>query len=107
MDVETGRSWAWRGNEHQYLSEPSFIPLPDAIEEDDGVILCSVADIRKDFPDFLLLVDARTMEEIGRAEVDARVPSSLHGIFLMEKNWWRREGRTLCGTKGKAAIVMQ
>nr|XP_053636369.1 carotenoid-cleaving dioxygenase, mitochondrial-like [Cherax quadricarinatus] len=86
MDVETGRSWAWRGNEHQYLSEPSFIPLPDAIEEDDGVILCSVADIRKDFPDFLLLVDARTMEEIGRAEVDARVPSSLHGIFLMEKN---------------------
>ncbi|XP_045595941.1 beta,beta-carotene 15,15'-dioxygenase [Procambarus clarkii] len=86
MDVESGRSWVWRGNEHQYLSEPSFIPAPDAIDEDDGVILCSVADVRKGSPDFLLVVDARTMKELGRAEVDARIPTSLHGVFLPERH---------------------
>ncbi|KAG7171790.1 Beta,beta-carotene 15,15'-dioxygenase-like 1 [Homarus americanus] len=86
VDVETGRSLKWQGNEYQYLSEPTFVSAPDAVDEDDGVILSSVADVRKDSPDFLLVLNARTMEELGRAEIDGQLPNSLHGVFLPEKH---------------------
>lgn len=85
VDVETGRTSVWRGTESQYLAEPSFVPAPDGTQEDDGVLLISVADVRKGAPDFLLLLDARTMEELGRAEVDHRIPLSMHGLFLPER----------------------
>ena len=85
MDVETGQTWVWRGTEHQYIAEPTFVPSPDAIDEDEGVLLLSVADVRKGAPDFLLLVDAKTMEELGRATIDAPLPCSVHGVFLHDK----------------------
>lgn len=85
MDVETGQSWTWRGTEHQYLAEPVFVPSPDGIDEDDGVLLASVADVRKGAPDFLLVVDAKTMEELGRATIDAPLPCSVHGLFVPDK----------------------
>ncbi|MPC43090.1 Retinoid isomerohydrolase [Portunus trituberculatus] len=85
MDVETGETWVWRGTEHQYIAEPTFVPAPDAIDEDDGVLLLSVADVRKGAPDFLLVVDAKTMEEICRATIDAPLPCSIHGVFLPDR----------------------
>lgn len=85
VDVETGRTWIWRGTDSQYLAEPVFVPAPDAAAEDQGVLLISVADVRKGAPDFMLVIDAQTMEELGRAEVDQRIPLSMHGLFLPEK----------------------
>ncbi|XP_042873992.1 beta,beta-carotene 15,15'-dioxygenase-like [Penaeus japonicus] len=85
VDVESGRSQVWRGLEHQYTSEPVFVPAPDAEDEDDGVVLVSVVDVRPDFPDCLLVLDGRTMDELARAEVDGPVPNGLHGTFIPDK----------------------
>ncbi|XP_037795664.1 beta,beta-carotene 15,15'-dioxygenase-like [Penaeus monodon] len=85
VEVDSGRSQVWRGVEHQYPAEPAFVAAPDASAEDDGVVLVSVVDVRPDFPDFLLVLDARTMEELARAEVDGPVPNGLHGTFLPDR----------------------
>lgn len=83
--METGETLLWRGNPYQYIAEPVFISSPTAVEEDDGVVIASVADVRKGAQDFLLLVDARTMTELGRASIDAPLPTSVHGVFLPDK----------------------
>lgn len=85
MDVETGDTLVWRGTEQQYASEPVFVPRPDGIDEDDGLLLASVADVKDGAADFLLLVDARTMEEVGRAAIEGPLPCSMHGVFIPDK----------------------
>lgn len=75
----------WRGKETQYGAEPIFVPRPDAIDEDDGVLLVSVADVEDDAPDFLLQIDAKTMQEVGRATIDTPLPCSMHGLFIPDK----------------------
>lgn len=85
VDVETGDTLVWRGTETQYTAEPTFVPRPDAIDEDDGVLLVSCADVQDGAPDFLLLVDAKTMQEIGRATIEATLPCSIHGVFIPDK----------------------
>lgn len=85
MDVDTGDTLVWRGTETQYTAEPIFVPRPDAIDEDDGVLLVSVADVENGAPDFLLQVDAKTMQELGRAAIEATLPCSMHGTFIPDK----------------------
>ncbi|CAL4067889.1 unnamed protein product, partial [Meganyctiphanes norvegica] len=82
VDVDTGNASLWRESDYHYPGEPVFIPAPDAKEEDDGIILTSVADVRKDHPDFLAILDARSFEEIGRAVMKCKVRNALHGQFV-------------------------
>ncbi|XP_053305117.1 beta,beta-carotene 15,15'-dioxygenase isoform X2 [Spea bombifrons] len=67
-------------------AEPLFIPHPDAKEEDDGVILSSIVSTDPNKSPYLLILDAKTFKELGRASVDASIHLDLHGIFLPEKN---------------------
>ncbi|XP_061682546.1 beta-carotene oxygenase 2b [Syngnathoides biaculeatus] len=64
-----------------YPSEPVFVPSPDATEEDDGVILSVVITPNKDKNTFLLALDAKTFQEVGRAEVPVNIPYGFHGTF--------------------------
>ncbi|KAM3615720.1 uncharacterized protein V6R79_006663 [Siganus canaliculatus] len=64
-----------------YPSEPVFIPSPDATEEDDGVIMSVVVTPNKDKSTFLLVLDAQTFEELGRAMVPVNIPYGFHGTF--------------------------
>ncbi|XP_044059653.1 beta,beta-carotene 9',10'-oxygenase-like [Siniperca chuatsi] len=64
-----------------YPSEPVFIPCPDATEEDDGVVLSVVITPNKDKSTFLLVLDAKTFEELGRAVVPVNIPYGFHGTF--------------------------
>ena len=61
-------------------SEPIFVERPDAKSEDDGVVLTQVLG---DKYDSLVIFDAKTLEEIGRAEFPENVKSSytFHGFF--------------------------
>lgn len=60
-----------------------FVEKPDAVDEDDGIILSSI--LREDDPTkvFLLILDAKTFEEIARATFTANswLPACFHGIF--------------------------
>uniref|UniRef100_A0A673JA58 Carotenoid-cleaving dioxygenase, mitochondrial n=1 Tax=Sinocyclocheilus rhinocerous TaxID=307959 RepID=A0A673JA58_9TELE len=62
-----------------YPSEPVFILSPNAEEEDDGVILSVIITPVKST--FLLVLDAKTFEELGRAEVPVNIPYGFHGVF--------------------------
>uniref|UniRef100_A0A665VU92 Beta-carotene oxygenase 2 n=1 Tax=Echeneis naucrates TaxID=173247 RepID=A0A665VU92_ECHNA len=62
-----------------YPSEPVFVPAPNATEEDDGVILSVVITPHKGT--FLLVLDAKTFEEVGRAAVPVNIPYGFHGTF--------------------------
>uniref|UniRef100_A0A665VSM6 Beta-carotene oxygenase 2 n=1 Tax=Echeneis naucrates TaxID=173247 RepID=A0A665VSM6_ECHNA len=80
MDLKGKRMKVW---EHPglYPSEPVFVPAPNATEEDDGVILSVVITPHKDKGTFLLVLDAKTFEEVGRAAVPVNIPYGFHGTF--------------------------
>lgn len=80
MDLETKKLKIWRQPD-LYPSEPVFIPSPNAEDEDDGVILSVIITPVKDKSTFLLVLDAKTFEELGRAEVPVNIPYGFHGVF--------------------------
>ncbi|KAM8742181.1 carotenoid-cleaving dioxygenase, mitochondrial-like [Acanthopagrus schlegelii] len=80
MDLtdKTLKVWYQKGF---YPSEPVFVPSPDAVEEDDGVILSVVLTPSQDKGTFLLVLDAKTFEELGRANVPVNMAYGFHGAF--------------------------
>uniref|UniRef100_A0A3Q1EVT8 Beta-carotene oxygenase 2b n=1 Tax=Acanthochromis polyacanthus TaxID=80966 RepID=A0A3Q1EVT8_9TELE len=80
MDLQGKHMKVW-DHPGLYPSEPIFIPSPNATEEDDGVILSVVITPNKDKSTFLLVLDAKTFEELGRAEVPVNIPYGFHGAF--------------------------
>uniref|UniRef100_A0A8D3D3P0 Carotenoid-cleaving dioxygenase, mitochondrial n=1 Tax=Scophthalmus maximus TaxID=52904 RepID=A0A8D3D3P0_SCOMX len=78
LNDKTFKVWYQKGF---YPSEPVFVPSPDAVEEDDGVILSVVLIPSQDKGTFLLALDAKTFEELGRADVPVNMPYGFHGTF--------------------------
>lgn len=83
VDILTRKHIEWV-DEEGYPSEPVFVASPDAIEEDDGVILSSVVSLNPQKPPFLLVLDAKSFKEIARASINATVHMDLHGLFIPE-----------------------
>ncbi|XP_035240746.1 beta,beta-carotene 9',10'-oxygenase-like isoform X1 [Anguilla anguilla] len=80
MDLQDKTLKLWK-HAGLYPSEPVFVPSPDAVEEDDGVIMSVVITPTVEKSTFLLVLDARTFEELGRAEVPINIPYGFHGMF--------------------------
>lgn len=80
-DAVKGTSLFWEQDKHT-PSEPVFIPTPgDGLDEDDGVILSVIFDgIRS--TSYLICLNARTMEELGRADVERPVGLTFHGVHM-------------------------
>ncbi|GAB0132924.1 hypothetical protein EsDP_00001345 [Epichloe bromicola] len=77
-DLQTREALIWKGPVGHTPGEPMFIPRPGGAEEDDGVIMALVLDSsgRKSY---LMCLDAKTFEELGRAETDFPIALCLHG----------------------------
>jgi len=90
VDMETGETKAWRGDEFQHPAEISFVPSSGnqdlksigESDEDSGMIVTTVTDVREDQRDFLLFADARNMTEVARANFDVDIPMSSHSIVV-------------------------
>ncbi|GLV55162.1 15,15' beta carotene dioxygenase [Dictyobacter sp. S3.2.2.5] len=80
VDVDTRTTTIW-SEQDCYPGEPILVEAPDARAEDDGVVLSVVLNARKG-NSFLLVLDAHTFAEIGRAEVPHHVPFGFHGWFF-------------------------
>ncbi|KAM3868222.1 beta-carotene 15, 15-dioxygenase 2, like [Diretmus argenteus] len=80
MDVHTKELKVWR-YPGLYPSEPVFVAAPDATEEDDGVVMSVIITPREEKSTFLLVLDAKTFTELGRAEVPVNIPYGTHGVF--------------------------
>ncbi|XP_023646659.2 beta,beta-carotene 15,15'-dioxygenase [Paramormyrops kingsleyae] len=81
VDIVTRRCAEWTEDEC-FPSEPIFVPSPDAVDEDDGVILSSVISQNPKKSPFLLVLDAKTMKELARATIEHSVHMDIHGIFI-------------------------
>ncbi|HEY7150777.1 MAG TPA: carotenoid oxygenase family protein [Solirubrobacterales bacterium] len=78
-DVVDRRADVW-AEENCFPGEPVFVAAPEADDEDEGVLLSVVLDgARGDT--FLLVLDARTLDELARAEVPHHIPFGFHGQF--------------------------
>jgi beta,beta-carotene 9',10'-dioxygenase len=81
IDVESGESRSWT-EPGAYPGEPVFVPSPEPDRgEDDGVLLSVVLDGRGS-GSYLLVLDARGLEEIGRARVPHDIPFGFHGLYF-------------------------
>lgn len=81
VDVTNKTLRVWR-EEGFYPSEPVFVPVPGADEEDSGVILSVVITPNQSESNFLLVLDAKSFTELGRAEVPVQMPYGFHGTFV-------------------------
>lgn len=80
FDTHSRKTWQWK-QLGSSTGEPVFIPAPTATSEDDGVVLTIVHDL-KQMSSFLLILDAKTFQELGRAEAPHVIPDGLHGQFF-------------------------
>lgn len=83
-DLKTRDTVFWNNPKGHSPSEAIFVPRPkpeggEDLEEDDGVLLSVILDgVNKS--SYLLCLDARTMEELGRAECDFAIAFGFHGL---------------------------
>ncbi|MCP5492114.1 MAG: carotenoid oxygenase family protein [Chlamydiales bacterium] len=61
--------------------EPVFVSAPDALEEDDGVVLSVIIDHIQN-SSFLLILDGKSFKEIGRARAPHLIPVGFHGQYF-------------------------
>ncbi|KAJ0063604.1 hypothetical protein NL108_004434 [Boleophthalmus pectinirostris] len=80
MDLQGKHMKVWE-KPGLYPSEPIFVPSPSPTAEDDGVVLSVVITPNEDKSTFLLVLDAQTFKELGRAEVPVNIPYGFHGAF--------------------------
>jgi carotenoid cleavage dioxygenase-like enzyme len=73
-----------------YPGEPVFVARPEGEREDDGVLLSVVLDSSAG-KSFLLVLDARELSELARAQAPHHIPFGFHGQFASR-----------VGTDGKA-----
>ena len=79
LDVATGAALTWHCP-GAAPGEPTFIPRPGATEEDDGVVIAPCAGPGPN--GFMVVLDARTWQELGRAELPMAAPYRFHGAWL-------------------------
>ncbi|PIC43605.1 hypothetical protein B9Z55_004278 [Caenorhabditis nigoni] len=82
-DLKTGNHLIWnRENEHQICGEPIFVPNPEGVEEDDGILIVPIMTISEKQPPFVLILDAKTLKETARFEIpEERIPLGFHGFY--------------------------
>ena len=80
VDVSGGEEAVW-SSPRCHPGEPIFVREPRADGEDAGVVLSVVLDAAAG-RSFMLILDARSFEELGRAEAPHHIPFGFHGQFL-------------------------
>jgi beta,beta-carotene 9',10'-dioxygenase len=83
VDVTGGATKIWQ-TEGCFPGAPVFVARPEGTAEDDGVLLSVVLDSEAG-RSFLLVLDARTMSELGRAGLPHHIPFTLGGDFFSDK----------------------
>jgi len=67
IDVVKRKTKVWSPEVDGMPSEPVFVPRPGGTDEDDGVLLVVNFDTSR-LKSALVVLDAKTMKELGRAE---------------------------------------
>ena len=81
FDIRTGEVKSCFGGETHMLQEPSFVPRPGSTEEGDGWLI-GTAHNPGEMRSELMIVDAPTMEEVGRVILPFRNATQVHGAWF-------------------------
>eukprot|EP00200_Dunaliella_tertiolecta_P003587 CAMPEP_0202347800 /NCGR_PEP_ID=MMETSP1126-20121109/6007_1 /ASSEMBLY_ACC=CAM_ASM_000457 /TAXON_ID=3047 /ORGANISM="Dunaliella tertiolecta, Strain CCMP1320" /LENGTH=543 /DNA_ID=CAMNT_0048939403 /DNA_START=81 /DNA_END=1712 /DNA_ORIENTATION=+ len=81
-DTLTGQAQMWH-EPGGTTGECVFVPRPGAQAEDDGVVL--VQHMGADGRSSLVVIDAQSWQELGRARLPYGLPYRFHGAFMPEK----------------------
>lgn len=84
-DMESREVLRWRNDHGHTPGEAIFVARPGATREDEGVLLSVVLDGTCG-KSYLLCLNAETMCEMGRAEMDFAVGLGFHGVHMPEAN---------------------
>ncbi|KAH9256922.1 hypothetical protein BASA81_004743 [Batrachochytrium salamandrivorans] len=79
VDMDTGKTWQWY-EQHTWPSQPVFVANPRRRAEDDGVLITIMLDGAHS-RSFVLVLDAATMLEVARVNLDLILPYTSHGYF--------------------------
>jgi len=80
FDVKKMETRVWMPKVKHLPSEPVFVAAPDAVDEDDGVLLTVAMDAEVKTSS-LVVVNATTMEEMGRARMPSVMGYGFHGVW--------------------------
>uniref|UniRef100_A0A915DB20 Methyltransferase FkbM domain-containing protein n=1 Tax=Ditylenchus dipsaci TaxID=166011 RepID=A0A915DB20_9BILA len=83
-DPAGGRNLRFKADPSFVLHEPWVVSRPNAVGEDDAVLIIRALDLAEN-KGVLLIVDASTMLEVGRANVPISVPFGFHNRFFSSK----------------------
>jgi torulene dioxygenase len=78
-DMKTHTPIFWSVHGHN-PGEPIFVADPEGTAEDDGVLISVVLDGYEE-KSYLLVLDAKTLKEVGRASMECVVSFGFHGIY--------------------------
>lgn len=81
-DIMTRQITTWNAGDDFYCGDPTFIESPNAKDEDDGVLVSGICSARPDKEDYLVVLDAKTFKELGRASVPVRITPGIHSTFI-------------------------
>ena len=80
VDLHTKEIISWEEPGY-FLGEPVFLPTPLSQSEDEGVILVlGSSDANQN--SILVILNAKNMQEIGRAEIPYVIPEGIHGRYF-------------------------
>lgn len=85
VNVDTKETIHWYPPKNIYPSAPQFIGRPDGIDEDDGVVVANCTGVNG-VQTFFLVLDAKTMQEVGRANMSVGFGAMIHGNFFSDNN---------------------
>ena len=80
VNLDNQKATVWSPKTKQLPSEPIFIAAPDAKAEDDGVLVTVVMDSAVK-TSALVFIDAKTMSELGRAQMPIVMGYGFHGAW--------------------------
>ncbi|HEY9650685.1 MAG TPA: carotenoid oxygenase family protein [Coleofasciculaceae cyanobacterium] len=85
LDVRTGTEQVWSAAPQGYVSEPIFVPKPEATGEDDGWVLTLVYNARYHRSEVVIL-DGRDLNRkpIARLHLKHHIPYGLHGNWTSQ-----------------------
>ena len=85
LDVTTGEEQLWSAAPQGFISEPIFIPRPNASQEDDGWVLTLVYNAGYHRSDVVIL-DGRDLNQgpVARLHLKHHIPYGLHGNWTPE-----------------------
>lgn len=83
VNVKTKDIIFWQPPQNIVPSFPIFMPNPGATSEDDGILLTNCTGVNGE-KSFFVALDAKTMEEIGRATMPVNCVFGIHANFFQQ-----------------------